>query len=78
MYAFVGSIFGAFDYDFGAGIRYPRVSPAALAFQEAFKEYLRLLALHESDPKTYPLPVKPTDPGLDPGPGYQFDAQVGV
>ncbi|HEX3101373.1 MAG TPA: DUF5916 domain-containing protein, partial [Pyrinomonadaceae bacterium] len=28
LYAFLGSIWGAFDYDFGAGNRYPRVSPA--------------------------------------------------
>ncbi|HTH50981.1 MAG TPA: DUF5916 domain-containing protein, partial [Pyrinomonadaceae bacterium] len=30
-YGFVGSIFNSMDYDFGAGPRYPRVSPAALA-----------------------------------------------
>jgi hypothetical protein len=29
--AFAGTIFNAFDFDFGAGERFPRVSPAALA-----------------------------------------------
>lgn len=29
--AFVGTIFNAFDFDFGAGEKFPRVSPAALA-----------------------------------------------
>jgi hypothetical protein len=32
VYGFVGSIFGAFDYDFGAGNRFPRRSPAYLAW----------------------------------------------
>ena len=56
-YGFVGSMFGAMDYDFGAGIRYPRRSPAYIAWVEGGR-------------------VGP-EPGLDPGPGYQFDAQLG-
>ncbi|MGB7207426.1 MAG: DUF5916 domain-containing protein [Pyrinomonadaceae bacterium] len=32
MYGFVGSIFGAYDFDFGAGNRFPRRSPAYLAW----------------------------------------------
>ena len=57
MYAFVGSIFGAFDFDFGAGNRFPRRSPAYIAWIQG----------GQAGPK----------PGLDPGPGYQFDAEVG-
>jgi len=30
-YGFIGSIYNQFDYDFGAGPRYPRISPAAIA-----------------------------------------------
>jgi hypothetical protein len=30
-WVFAGTVFNAFDFDFGAGPRYPRVSPAALA-----------------------------------------------
>ena len=56
-YGFVGSMFGAMDYDFGAGNRYPRVSPAYLAWVNGGQ-------------------VGP-EPALDPGPGYQFDAQFG-
>jgi hypothetical protein len=57
MYAFVGSIFGAFDFDFGAGDRFPRRSPAYIAWVRGGQ-------------------VGP-EPRLDPGKGYQFDAQVG-
>jgi len=32
VYGFTGSTFGTFDYDFGAGNRYPRVSPAYIAW----------------------------------------------
>src|SRR5436190_6376138 len=31
-YGFIGTIFNSFDYDFGGGLRYPRVSPAFLAW----------------------------------------------
>jgi hypothetical protein len=34
-YGFIGSVIGAVDYDFGAGPRYPRVSPAYLAWVAA-------------------------------------------
>ena len=63
VYGFVGSIFGSFDYDFGAGDRFPRRSPAYLDWQ-------RRLALN-------PDTAGPR-PGQDPGKGYQFDAQGGV
>lgn len=57
MYGFVGSIFGAFDFDFGAGNRFPRRSPA----------YLAWVAGGRQGPP----------PALDPGKGWQFDAEVG-
>ena len=69
MYGFVGSIFGAFDYDFGAGNRFPRRSPAYLAYV--------------NDPRPTCSSDLPEGteckkvPGLDPGKGYQFDAQLG-
>jgi hypothetical protein len=62
MYTSVNSTFGAFDYDFGAGDRFPRRSPA----------YLNWLQNFVTDPAT----AGPR-PGLDPGKGFQFDAQVG-
>jgi hypothetical protein len=61
-YGFVGSIFNAYDFDFGGGGKFDRVSPAYLAWLD---RYL-------TDPET-----AGNVPGLDPGPGYQFDAEVG-
>lgn len=61
-YGFVGSIFNAFDFDFGAGPRYGRVSPAYL-------EFLRLYRLGLATPDD--------EPTLDPGKGWQFDMNVG-
>ena len=61
-YAFVGSIFGQMDYDFGSGPRFKRVSPAFVAYQTKC----------QIDPSTCD-----DVPGLDPGPGWQFDVQAG-
>ncbi len=61
-YGFVGSIINALDFDFGAGGKFDRVSPA----------YLAWLARYRQNPNTAGDP-----PGLDPGAGYQFDANVG-
>ncbi len=58
VFGFVGSIVGSFDFDFGAGERFPRRSPAYLAWVAAGR-------------------VGP-EPGLDPGSGWQFDAQLGA
>jgi hypothetical protein len=69
MYAFVGSIFGSMDYDFGAGNRFPRRSPAFLAYQEQVRQC--------EGPAPPPTCDGLTEPGLDPGPGYQFDTQIG-
>jgi len=61
-YGFVGTIFNSFDYDFGAGPRYPRVSPAYLAWYNQCGQYSHC----QQDP-----------PPLDPGPGHQIDLNVG-
>lgn len=80
LYGFVGSIFNAFDYDFGAGHRFPRASPAFLNYltSPAYQDYLRLLYLHQANPNTVPRPNLPAPPQLDPGTGWQFDANVGA
>ena len=72
--AFVGAIFNAFDFDFGnggfgsnIGTRFPRVSPAYLAFV-AENERRRQLG----------LPLINQSPGLDPGEGRQVDFAVGI
>jgi hypothetical protein len=62
-YGFVGTSWNNFDFDFGAGNRFPRVSPA----------YLTFLASYLQNPNTS-LPY----PGLDPGKGFQFDLSVGA
>jgi hypothetical protein len=70
MYGFVGSIIGAFDYDFGAGNRFPRRSPAYLSYVEQRRQF------QCDGPEPMPECSSLTVPGLDPGKGYQFDAQV--
>lgn len=72
-YGFIGTIWNAFDFDFGGGNRYPRVSPAYLTYRADYEEYLRQLALNPSNPNL----VKPDSPSFDPGPGRQFDLNVG-
>lgn len=78
VYGFVGSIFNAFDYDFGAGNRFPRTSPAFITYLNSpeYREFLRLLYLYQLDP-TLTRPNPPSSPGLDPGKGWQFDLEVG-
>jgi hypothetical protein len=74
----VGSIFKAFDYDFGSGSRFPRVSPAFQQYigSPEYAEYIRQLYLFQADP-TIPNPNLPSPPQLDPGVGWQFDLNVG-
>ncbi|MBS1794401.1 MAG: hypothetical protein JSS81_11135 [Acidobacteria bacterium] len=78
VYGFVGSIFNAFDFDFGGGGRFRRVSPAYEAFLRSpeYQNYLRELAIWQANPVGDP-PSAPSAPGLDPGKGWQFDANVG-
>jgi hypothetical protein len=62
-FGFVGSIFNSFDFDFGAGGSFDRVSPA----------YLSWLSCYLQNPNGCQIDY----PGLDPGKGWQFDAEVG-
>ena len=79
VYGFVGSIFNAFDYDFGGGSRYPRASSAFQAYlrSPAYSNYIQQLYLYQANPNVNPYPAFPPPPGLDPGRGHQFDANVG-
>lgn len=71
VYGFVGSIFGAFDFDFGAGRRFPRRSPSYLAFSDLVQQCGITVP-------TPPFCTTLSEPGLDPGKGWQFDFQAGV
>ena len=79
IYGFVGSIFNALDYDFGAGPRYPRASPAFRDYIQGpdYNEYIRQLYLYQANPTTVPFPNFPSPPALDPGQGWQFDLNFG-
>lgn len=62
---------GHFDFDFGAGRRFPRVSPVYLAYLASpdYQEYLR--RLENPDPAN--PAVLPDAPPLDPGRGGLFE-----
>ncbi|MBK9769056.1 MAG: carbohydrate binding family 9 domain-containing protein [Chloracidobacterium sp.] len=79
IYGFVGSIFNAFDYDFGAGPRYPRSSPAFSTYLGGpeYQTYIAGLYAYQADPINNPYPNFAEPPQLDPGSGWQFDANVG-
>jgi hypothetical protein len=65
---FVNRVWGAFDYDFGAGPKYPRVSPPALAARAAAEQGL-------CSPMNPPAVCNaPQDPG--PGDFFHFDGQL--
>lgn len=78
LFGFVGSIFNALDYDFGAGPRFVRASRAFRSYLASpeYLEYLRLLQIFASNP-TLPRPELPEPPALDPGRGRQSDFQFG-
>ncbi|MGI8470399.1 MAG: carbohydrate binding family 9 domain-containing protein [Pyrinomonadaceae bacterium] len=75
LYGFVGTIWSAFDYDFGSGFRYPRISPAYNAYLQSpnYLDYLTLRDLNPRDPDNFP----PNTPPIDPGEGRQLDLQFG-
>ena len=75
LYGFVGSIINAFDYDFGAGNRFPRRSPAFIDYLDSpeYNNYINLLQLNPNNPNIQ----FPNPPALDPGRGWQFDLNVG-
>jgi len=79
VYGSVGSFFNALDFDFGAGSRYPRASPAFQTYlgSSEYNEYIRLLYLYQANPNTVPFPNLPLPPALDPGKGWQFEANFG-
>lgn len=82
VYGFLGSIINAFDFDFGAGNRFPRTSPAFRTYlgSPEYQVYLERLFAYQADPvnNTNPYPNNvPADPRLDPGRGWQFDLNVG-
>jgi hypothetical protein len=79
VYGFIGSIFNAFDFDFGAGPRFPRASTAFQGYLNSpeYFEYIRQLFLFQANPDTVPYPSFAAPPALDPGPGRQFDLNVG-
>lgn len=79
LYGFVGSIFNAMDYDFGAGERFPRASTSFLDYLASpeYRFYIQQLYAYQADPENVPLPDLPNPPQQDPGPGWQFDAEVG-
>lgn len=61
-WGFLGTIWNAMDFDFGAGNRFERVSPAYLAFLDRFLQ----------NPNSNENP-----PAIDPGTGQQFDLELG-
>ncbi len=79
VYGFLGSIFNAFDYDFGAGHRFPRASAPFQNYlgSPLYVNYLIDLYRYQADPVNIPLPDLPEPPALDPGRGWQFDAEFG-
>lgn len=81
VWGFVGSVVNAFDYDFGGGSRFPRRSRAFEDYLDSplYGQYIHQLNLNHVDPVNNPLPnFFPDPPALDPGPGFQFDFQMGV
>lgn len=78
LYGFLGSIINAFDFDFGAGNRYRRTSPAFRNYLSSpeYQAYIQQLFAHQADP-TVPEPDFVPPPALDPGRGWQFDLNLG-
>ena len=68
---FVASSWNSFDFDFGAGNRYPRSSPAFVSYLSS-PEYLDFLRLATINPNV----SAPDAPPLDPGKGHQFDMEI--
>lgn len=66
---FMGFVNNALDFDFGGGMRFPRVSGAFVSYQTDYAEYLRRLAINPNDPTNR----EPRFPGQDPGAGRQYD-----
>ncbi len=80
VFGFIGSIINSFDYDFGAGPRFPRASRAFIDYlgSRAYNNYIAGLYAFQADPSNNPYPNFAEPPQLDPGRGWQFDASVGL
>ena len=82
IYGFVGSIFNSLDYDFGAGQRFPRVSPAFSDYINSpeYSSYLSQLYQFQANPvgtRVGLFNIAPP-PAQDPGAGWQFDLNLGA
>ncbi len=75
LYLSVARYWNAFDFDFGAGNRFPRVSPAFIAYQNSpeYRAYLLRRQTNPNDPNDFP----PSTPPIDPGTGDQFNIDAG-
>jgi len=71
---FVNSGAGRLDFDFGAGPRYPRVSPPAIAARNAAAAGLCKEPVKPADPPPPAVCKAPLDPG--PGASFHFDGGV--
>lgn len=75
IYGAAQTIINSFDYDFGNGNRFPRVSPAFLSYLSS-PEYLKYLRIRSIDPgnvNNFP----PPQPRFDPGTGQSIDLNFG-
>ncbi|MCP9494929.1 MAG: carbohydrate binding family 9 domain-containing protein [Pyrinomonadaceae bacterium MAG19_C2-C3] len=70
----VAPTWGAFDFDFGGGDRFPRVSPPALVYQAELAAYEILIANLKPDER----PPPPVSPPLDPGTGRALFVEAGI
>lgn len=68
VYGFYGTIWNSFDYDFGAGPRFPRASAAYVSWYNSCG-----IRFGFSGPNACLTPP----PALDPGPGKQIDINLG-
>lgn len=77
-YGFIGIFQNGFDFDFGAGDRFRRASPAFQNYLAGpvYLHYLNKLYASQTDPTV--IVPDPQIPGLDPGKGLAFDLNVGV
>jgi hypothetical protein len=77
VYGFVGMFWNSFDFDFGAGDRFRRASPAFQNYLTGpiYANYITRYFQHQTDP-TIDIP-DPEIPALDPGKGLAVDLNVG-
>ncbi|HEV2802055.1 MAG TPA: DUF5916 domain-containing protein [Pyrinomonadaceae bacterium] len=75
-YFFTGTRRGIFDFDFGAGPDFPRVSPYAVARRQAIAEG-QCIERKDDNGNAIPLPSV-CNSALDPGSANGFDIETGV